>query len=63
MPYQPRVLSRAIQFAPESVEVNIWPEYATAASFVPSDDEAMLRQLRLPLAACAVHVPPESVEV
>ena len=59
MERQSRALSLATQVTPEFTEVYIWPFCATAASFVPSDDEAMENQLWLPL-ACAVQVAPYS---
>ena len=53
----------AVQVTPESVEVQMLPPLTTAASFVPSDDEAMVHQLREPAAVRAVQFTPESVEV
>ena len=39
------------------------PLFTTAASFVPSLDMAILRQLRDPAAVCSVQVVPASEEV
>jgi hypothetical protein len=61
MESQSRLLSRAVQVTPLSVEVWIWPPNTTAASFVPSDEEVMEIQFRL--LSRAVQVSPLSVEV
>ena len=53
-----------VQVAPESVEVHIFPAFATAASLVPSLDEVMLYQsCVLPTEVSLVQVAPESVDV
>ena len=60
MIYHSRLLSRAVQVAPESAEVYIWPRPTPATSFVPSADEVMNSQDRLP--SSAVQVPNETLE-
>jgi len=44
MPYQLCEVARETQFAPESVEVQMFPPMATAASLVPSLEEVMPHQ-------------------
>ena len=53
----------SVHVAPESVEVQMFPWKTTAASLVPSLDEAMDCQLLPPVEVFSVHVAPESVEV
>ena len=44
MPYQLCEVARETQFAPESVEVQMFPPSTTAASLVPSLEEVMPNQ-------------------
>jgi hypothetical protein len=61
MEYQRRLLSRAVQVAPLSVEVKIFPKNAAAASLLPSAEEVIALQFWL--IAPAVQVSPLSMEV
>ena len=56
-----RVVSRAVQLTPASVEVWIWPLMLTATSLLPSAEEATEIQLRF--VSRAVQLTPKSVEV
>ena len=60
---QARLLSRAVQVAPPSSEVYIWPLTTVAASLEPSADEAIEVQKRLtvPRAVTVQLVPPSAV--
>lgn len=52
-----------VQVAPESVEVQMSPPNATAASFVPSEEEVIdcqLKPLALVPVVLSVHVAPEA---
>ena len=58
--------AREIQFAPESVEVQMFPPQTTAASLVPSLEEVMPYQVFVtptPAGSRSVQVAPESLEV
>jgi hypothetical protein len=54
----------SVQFAPESVDVQMFPSQTTAASLVPSLEDVMpLQSLVLPTEVSSVHVAPESEDV
>jgi hypothetical protein len=63
-PKFPKGLLRSVQVAPESIEVQAFPPSTTAASLVPSLEEAMPHQrFALPSGLRSVQVAPESIEV
>ena len=64
MPLQSRMLAVEVQLSPESVDVQMFPLRTTAASLVPSLEEAMLYQLCvLGTLILWIQLAPESVDV
>ena len=61
MLYQYCMLALEVQLSPESVDVQMFPLRTTAASLVPSLEEAMPFQSRM--LALEVQLAPESMDV
>jgi hypothetical protein len=53
----------SVHVAPKSPDVQMYPLYAVAASFMPSEEDAIDVHPWAVLFTCSIHVSPESLDV